>query len=132
MRTRKASGVEPSGAPVDAVLSRDRGRLLRLRSAAARAPGDPAAQAAFAARAAAMPVPAFDESLPVAREADAIAALIRAHPVVVVAGNEAVCRTARSVLSIADDADDEPTEDLLIGRLQIHEKYAWMLRSLLE
>ena len=49
-----------------------------------------------------------------------------------VAGNEAVCRTARSVLSIADDADDEPTEDLLIGRLQIHEKYAWMLRSLLE
>ena len=49
-----------------------------------------------------------------------------------VAGNEAVCRTARSVLSIADDADDEPTEDLLIGRLQIHEKSAWMLRSLLE
>ena len=49
-----------------------------------------------------------------------------------VAGNEAVCRTARSVLSIADDADDEPTEDLLIGRLQIHEKYAWMLRSLLQ
>ena len=49
-----------------------------------------------------------------------------------VAGNEAVCRTARSVLSVADDADDEPTEDLLIGRLQIHEKYAWMLRSLLE
>ena len=49
-----------------------------------------------------------------------------------VAGNEAVCRTARKVLDIADDADDNPTEDLLTQRLQIHEKNAWMLRSLLE
>ena len=47
-------------------------------------------------------------------------------------GNEAVCRTARRVLDIADDADDAPTEDLLTQRLQIHEKYAWMLRSLLQ
>lgn len=49
-----------------------------------------------------------------------------------VAGNEAVCRTARRVLDIADDADDAPSEDLLTQRLQIHEKYAWMLRSLLQ
>ena len=49
-----------------------------------------------------------------------------------VEGNEAVCRTARRVLDIADDADDAPTEDLLTSRLQIHEKYAWMLRSLLQ
>lgn len=49
-----------------------------------------------------------------------------------VVGNEAVCRTARKVLDIADDADDAPTEDLLTQRLQIHEKYAWMLRSLLQ
>ena len=49
-----------------------------------------------------------------------------------VAGNEAVCRTGRKVLEIADDADDDPTEDLLTQRLQIHEKYAWMLRSLLQ
>lgn len=49
-----------------------------------------------------------------------------------VAGNEAVCRTGRKVLEIADDADDNPTEDLLTQRLQIHEKYAWMLRSLLQ
>lgn len=48
------------------------------------------------------------------------------------AGNEAVCRTARKVLDIADDADDAPTEDLLTQRLQTHEKYAWMLRSLLQ
>ena len=47
-------------------------------------------------------------------------------------GNEAVCRTARKVADLADDADDNPTEDLLIQRLQIHEKYAWMLRSLLQ
>ncbi len=47
-------------------------------------------------------------------------------------GNEAVCRTAREVLETADDADDAPTEDLATQRLQIHEKYAWMLRSLLQ
>jgi len=49
-----------------------------------------------------------------------------------VVGNEAVCRTARKALDIADDADDAPTEDLLTQRLQTHEKYAWMLRSLLQ
>jgi starvation-inducible DNA-binding protein len=49
-----------------------------------------------------------------------------------VEGNEAVCRSARRALEVADDADDEPTEDLLIQRLQTHEKNAWMLRSLLQ
>ncbi|NDJ16056.1 Dps family protein [Myxacorys almedinensis] len=49
-----------------------------------------------------------------------------------VAGQEAVARTARSVFPIADSASDEPTADLLTQRLQIHEKTAWMLRSLLE
>lgn len=49
-----------------------------------------------------------------------------------VVGNEAVCRSARAVLDVADDADDEPTEDLMIQRLQTHEKNAWMLRSLLQ
>ncbi len=49
-----------------------------------------------------------------------------------VEGNEAVCRTARAVLKTADDAGDDPTVDLLTQRLQTHEKYAWMLRSLLE
>ncbi|KAF1686495.1 DNA starvation/stationary phase protection protein [Pseudoxanthomonas broegbernensis] len=49
-----------------------------------------------------------------------------------VAGNEAVCRTARGVLQTADDAGDDPSVDLLTQRLQTHEKYAWMLRSLLE
>jgi starvation-inducible DNA-binding protein len=49
-----------------------------------------------------------------------------------VTGNEAVCRTARQVLSRADEAGDDPTVDLMTQRLQTHEKYAWMLRSLLQ
>jgi starvation-inducible DNA-binding protein len=49
-----------------------------------------------------------------------------------VVGNEAVCRTARKVLRTADDAGDDPSVDLLTQRLQTHEKYAWMLRSLLQ
>ena len=49
-----------------------------------------------------------------------------------VAGHEAVARTARSIFPLAETASDEPTADLLTQRLQIHEKTAWMLRSLLE
>ena len=49
-----------------------------------------------------------------------------------VEGNEAVVRTARSVFPMVDKAGDEPTADLLTQRMQIHEKNAWMLRSLLE
>lgn len=49
-----------------------------------------------------------------------------------VAGQEAVIKTARSIFPVADKASDEPTADLLTQRLQIHEKNAWMLRSLLE
>jgi starvation-inducible DNA-binding protein len=49
-----------------------------------------------------------------------------------VEGHEAVCRTARSLFPLADKAGDEATADLLTQRLQIHEKTAWMLRSLLE
>ena len=48
-----------------------------------------------------------------------------------VEGNEAVCRTARKALKTADAAGDDPTVDLLTQRLNIHEKNAWMLRSLL-
>ena len=49
-----------------------------------------------------------------------------------VAGQEAVVRTARRMLPPVDKARDEPTADLLTQRMQIHEKNAWMLRSLLE
>ena len=49
-----------------------------------------------------------------------------------VADHEAVARTARSVFEIADAANDQPSADLLTQRLQVHEKTAWMLRSLLE
>lgn len=50
----------------------------------------------------------------------------------VLAAHEAVIRTARSVFPAAERASDEPTADLLTQRLQLHEKTAWMLRSLLE
>ena len=49
-----------------------------------------------------------------------------------VAGQEAVVRTAREVLPIAEKAGDQPTVDLLSARMEVHEKNAWMLRSLLE
>jgi len=49
-----------------------------------------------------------------------------------VKAQEAVVRTARSVFPSAERAGDEATADLLTQRLQIHEKTAWMLRSMLE
>ena len=48
-----------------------------------------------------------------------------------VEGHETAARTARSVITTAEEADDAPTADLLTERLQVHEKTAWMLRSLL-
>ena len=48
-----------------------------------------------------------------------------------VKGQEAVVRTARAVFPAAEAANDEPTCDLLTQRMQIHEKNAWMLRSML-
>jgi starvation-inducible DNA-binding protein len=51
---------------------------------------------------------------------------------ILVEGHEAVVRTARSVLPLVDKASDEASVDLLTQRMQLHEKTAWMLRSLLE
>jgi starvation-inducible DNA-binding protein len=48
-----------------------------------------------------------------------------------VEGQEAVVRTARSVFPVVERVNDEPTADLLTQRMQVHEKTAWMLRSLL-
>lgn len=62
------------------------------------------------------------EGVPEARE------MIR----LLVEGQEAVVRTARSVFPIVDKANDEPSADLLTQRMQVHEKTAWMLRALLE
>ena len=47
-------------------------------------------------------------------------------------GQEAVTRTAREVFEVAEKANDQPTADLLTQRMQVHEKTAWMLRTLLE
>jgi starvation-inducible DNA-binding protein len=63
-----------------------------------------------------------EEGVPKARE------MIRQ----LVEAQEAVARTARSLFPLVEKADDQPTTDLLTQRLQVHEKTAWMLRSLLE
>lgn len=49
-----------------------------------------------------------------------------------VEGQEAVVRTARSIIAVADKAQDEATLDVITQRIQLHEKSAWMLRSLLQ
>jgi starvation-inducible DNA-binding protein len=48
-----------------------------------------------------------------------------------VTGQETLVRTARKLFPLVDKAHDEPTADLLTQRMQVHEKNAWMLRSLL-
>jgi starvation-inducible DNA-binding protein len=48
-----------------------------------------------------------------------------------VVGQETVVRTARAAFPAAEKANDEPTADLLTQRMQVHEKNAWMLRSML-
>jgi starvation-inducible DNA-binding protein len=62
-----------------------------------------------------------DEGTPGAQEM--IRSLVR--------GQESVVRTARSIFPVVERANDEPTADLLTQRMQVHEKTAWMLRSLL-
>ncbi len=54
---------------------------------------------------------------------DMIAHLIRAQ--------EATARTARKLFPMVDEANDQPTADVLTQRMDVHEKTAWMLRSLL-
>ena len=54
---------------------------------------------------------------------DMVKYLIEAHEVVI--------KTARDIIAVADEANDQVTLDLLTQRLQIHEKTVWMLRSLL-
>jgi starvation-inducible DNA-binding protein len=49
-----------------------------------------------------------------------------------VAAQEATARTARKLFPLVDKANDQPTADLLTQRMEVHEKTAWMLRSLLE
>ncbi len=49
-----------------------------------------------------------------------------------VAAQEATARTARGLFPLVNAANDQPTADLLTQRLEVHEKTAWMLRSLLE
>ncbi|MDX9730131.1 MAG: Dps family protein [Bdellovibrionales bacterium] len=63
-----------------------------------------------------------DQNIPAAQ--DMIKNLVEAQ--------ETVIRTARSIFPVAERASDETTADVLTQRLQVHEKTAWMLRSLIE
>ncbi|WP_024891350.1 ATP-dependent RNA helicase HrpA [Luteimonas huabeiensis] len=91
---------------IDGALSRDRGRLHGLWSQWRARPGDAAAREAFEAalaasvaareaRAAALPCPQVDPALPIAAEAERIVALIREHPVVVIAGETGSGKTTQ-------------------------------------
>lgn len=91
---------------IDGALTRDRGRLHGLWSRWQAKPADPAARAAFeqaltvssakiAARVASAPTVTLDEALPIAREAEKIVELIRAHPVVVIAGETGSGKTTQ-------------------------------------
>jgi starvation-inducible DNA-binding protein len=48
-----------------------------------------------------------------------------------VEGQESVIRIARELFPLLDEANDQPSADLLTRRMELHEKNAWMLRSLL-
>ncbi|MBB5207053.1 ATP-dependent RNA helicase HrpA [Chiayiivirga flava] len=93
-------------ASLASALTRDQGRLRRLQSRARAAPRDEAARLAFEqalaasvaareTRAASLPVPTFDDTLPVAREAETIIDLIRRHQVIVVAGETGSGKTTQ-------------------------------------
>ena len=70
---------------------------------------------------------ASNASIPEATEVPAAQDMIRQ----LVAGHETLIRTARALLPQTGEAGDEVTADLITQRLQVHEKTAWMLRSLL-
>lgn len=48
-----------------------------------------------------------------------------------VVGNEAVITTAREIINLCEEAEDDVTADLMVERMQVHEKNAWMLRSMI-
>ncbi len=71
-----------------------------------------------------MQLTSIEEVSDVPKATEMIKLLVNAH--------ETVARTARGMFDLVDQANDQPTADILTQRLDIHEKTAWMLRSLLE
>lgn len=65
----------------------------------------------------------IEEEVEVPKAEDMIAILVR--------DQETVVRTARSIMPLVDEANDEVSADLLTQRMEVHEKTAWMLRSML-
>lgn len=87
----------------------------RIRSLGHTAPGSYAAFSKLSS---------IKETEEVPKATDMVKQLVEAH--------ETVVRTARTLMATADETHDEATADLVTQRLQLHEKTAWMLRSLLE
>jgi len=94
--------------PLDRVLAKDRGTLLRLQKRLAEAKGEARVAAqqaleqalarsreAFEARLARLPAPRIDTELPIGREAEAIVELIRKHQVIVIAGETGSGKTTQ-------------------------------------
>ncbi|HSR62024.1 MAG TPA: Dps family protein [Gammaproteobacteria bacterium] len=73
---------------------------------------------------------AFSELTEIEEETDVPAAKEMIRQLVI--GQETVVRTARNAFPAAERAGDEPTVDLLTQRMQVHEKNAWMLRSMID
>ncbi len=96
----------------------------RIRSLDAPAPGTYAQFSKLAS---------IKETPGVPKAQDMIKILLEGHEAVTrTAGHEAVTRTALRVSPAAESGNDQPTMDLLTQRMEVHEKTAWMLRSLLE
>lgn len=71
-----------------------------------------------------MKLATIEEEVAVPTASQMIAQLVKDH--------EAVAKSARAILTHTDKAHDEATAALLVNRMQVHEKTAWMLRSLQE
>ena len=80
------------------------------------------------------PAPGTYQEFAVLASIDEVAGVPKATDMIrhLVAAQEATARTARRLFALVNAANDQPTADLLTQRLEIHEKTAWMLRSLLE
>lgn len=80
------------------------------------------------------PAPGTYKEFVVLASIDEVAGVPKALDMVrhLVNAQEATARTARDLFPLVDEANDQPTADLLTQRMDVHEKTAWMLRSLLE
>ena len=87
----------------------------RIRALGLRAPGTYSQFSALSA---------IKEDAELPRAQNMIRNLLEAHEIVI--------ETARAIIPLAEKGEDEASVDLIVQRIQSHEKTAWMLRSLLK